>query len=301
MDAEKILNVPIQHKMDNKDLHGRKYYYHYGYAPCGCTMIRTVRYELPYDKALVDTVKVGTDVFNFWSDAAFEHETSSSYELHPYGYHVARKLFPSFKSALVLTVRDSVTEARKSVCKRTGEKNPVIKAHPNRGLRYNSRCFTMKNETVSVSTVEGRKRYRIAPIPGYEDWSCESATLKISKGRVFLHCQYEIEPPPVKEWKESDVLGVDRGIKNIVACSDNTIINSKHLRNVKGKYQHVKAELQSKGTRSARRRFNTVSGKERRFVRDVNHCISKQLIKIRCLRIGRSDAHKEEQCQGQNG
>jgi len=241
-------------------------------------MKRTVRYELPYDKALVDTVKTGVDVFNFWSDTAFEHGTSSSYGLHRHGYDIARELFPSFKSALVLTVRDSVAEARKAARSRTGEKNPAVKAHPGRGLRYNSRCLTMKNEKVSIVTVEGRKRYHIAPAPGYEGLPCKAATLKIYKGRAFLHCQYEIESPPVKEWKESDVLGVDRGIKNIVACSDNTIINSKHLRNVKGKYQHVKAELQSKGTRSAKRRFNAVSGREQRFVRDVNHCISKQLI-----------------------
>ena len=242
-------------------------------------MTRTVRYALPYDKALVDTVSAGVNVFRFWSDIAYEHQTSNKFRLHHLGYYVARELFPSFGSMLILTVRDTVAEARKAIHTRTGDKNPKVKAHKGRGLRYNDHCFTMKKDgTVSISTVKGRKKYKIAPAPGYEDWSCNSATLKLSKGRIFLHCQYKKEAPPVKKWKPSDVLGVDRGIKNIIACSDNTIMNSKKLRNIKGRYQHVKSTLQSKGTRSAKRRLNAMSGREERFVMDVNHCISKHLI-----------------------
>jgi len=241
-------------------------------------MIRTVRYELPYDEALVKTIGMSVDVFQFWSDLAFEHGTSGKIDLHHLGYYAARELFPSMQSMLLLTVRDSLSEARKAIRSRTGEKNPLIKAHPGRGLRYNDCCYTMsKDGKISLATVEGRKKYKIAPAPGYEDWMRKSATLKIRKGRIFLHCQYEKEAPPVQEWKETDVLGIDRGIKNIIATSDNTIINSKHLRNVKGRYQHIKAELQSQGTRSAKRKLMKIGGRENRFVRDVNHCISKQL------------------------
>ncbi|MCL1904754.1 MAG: transposase [Methanomassiliicoccaceae archaeon] len=240
-------------------------------------MIRTVKYELPYDKALVDTVSIGTDVFRFLSDTAFEYGTSSKYRLNRIGYHVARKLFPSFSSKLIQTVRDTVCEARKAVSARTGEKNPIVNPHPGRGLRYDKDCFTMKNGRISIATVEGRKKYMVVPAPGYEGRTCRTATLRIKKGRIFLHCQYETETPPVKYWTEHDVVGIDRGIKNIVACSDNTIVNSKHLRNVKGKYRYNIARLQSKGTRSAKRRLIAMYGRERRFVTDTNHCLSKQL------------------------
>jgi len=240
-------------------------------------MIRTVKYELPYDKVLIDTVNIGTEVFRFWSDTAFKHGTSNVNNLHHYGYYALRKVFPSFPSALCLTVRDTVIESRRSAKTNKGEKNPVVNTHPSRGLRYNARCFNMKNGRISISTVDGRKKYDVTPAPGYEEWNIISATLKITEGRCFIHVQYEKESPPAQEWKETDVLGIDRGVKNIIATSDNEIINSKHLRSVKGKYQHMKAELQSKGTRSAMRRFTKISGKERRFVRDVNHCISKQL------------------------
>jgi len=227
---------------------------------------------------------MGVDVFKMWSDIAFENKTSNKLNVHHLGYYKIRSLFPKFNSMLTLTVRDTVCEARKAIKTITGDKNPVLKAHKGRGLRYNDCCFTMKKDgKISISTVEDRKRYNITPAKGYEGLSCRSATLKIStsKKRCFLHCHYEIETPPVKEWGYRDILGVDRGIKNIVACSDNTMVNSKHLRNVKGRYQHIKSSLQAKGTRSAKRRFNAVSGREKRFVRDVNHCISKRLIESR--------------------
>jgi IS605 OrfB family transposase len=136
----------------------------------------------------------------------------------------------------------------------------------------------MKGGKISISTVDGRKKYQVIPNPSYADWEAVSCVLKVTKDRCILHVQYEKGSPPVKEWTSSDVLGIDRGITNIIATSDNKLVNSKHLRNVKGKYRHVRSELQSKGTRSASRRYRAISGKERRFVRDVNHCISKTLV-----------------------
>ena len=76
------------------------------------------------------------------------------------------------------------------------------------------------------------------------------------------------------------VLGMDRGIKNIAVLSNNTFFNSKHLREVKGRYQYLKRRLQHLGTRSAKRKLRNISGRERRFVRDVNHTISKKIVSL---------------------
>jgi IS605 OrfB family transposase len=74
-------------------------------------------------------------------------------------------------------------------------------------------------------------------------------------------------------------IGIDRGINKIAVCSDNSFYNSKQLKSVKGKYQFLKAKLQSKGTKSAKRHLKELSGREKRFVRDVNHVISKQIVR----------------------
>jgi putative transposase len=56
--------------------------------------------------------------------------------------------------------------------------------------------------------------------------------------------------------------------------------NSKHLREVKGRYQYLKRKLQHLGTHSAHRKLRKLSGRERRFVRDVNHVISKKIVSL---------------------
>ena len=40
---------------------------------------------------------------------------------------------------------------------------------------------------------------------------------------------------------------------------------------------HNRKQLQQKGTRSAKRRLKAMSGREKRFMRDINHCVSKKL------------------------
>ena len=42
--------------------------------------------------------------------------------------------------------------------------------------------------------------------------------------------------------------------------------------------RRLRAKLQQKGTRSAKRRLKQLAGKETRFARDVNHCSSKHLV-----------------------
>ncbi len=82
------------------------------------------------------------------------------------------------------------------------------------------------------------------------------------------------EPP---ETDERDVLGIDRGLRNPAVCSNNVFFNSKELKRVKGKYAHLRAQLQAKGTHSALRKLRKVAGRERRFVACENHKMTKQI------------------------
>jgi IS605 OrfB family transposase len=74
------------------------------------------------------------------------------------------------------------------------------------------------------------------------------------------------------------VVGIDRGMVNIAVCSDNTFFDSGRLRAVKGRYQYLRRKLQHVGTRSAHRKLQRSSGRERRFVLNTNHCISKAIV-----------------------
>jgi IS605 OrfB family transposase len=103
-----------------------------------------------------------------------------------------------------------------------------------------------------------------------------NAQLKIAKNACYLNVQVEqSDPEPITGDKR---IGVDLGINNIAVCSDNTFWQSGPVKAVKGKYQYLRSKLQSKGTRSAKRKLQELSGRERRFQRDVNHNIANWIV-----------------------
>jgi IS605 OrfB family transposase len=77
---------------------------------------------------------------------------------------------------------------------------------------------------------------------------------------------------------ETGILGIDRGINNVAVTSANQFFNSKAINNVRCKYAYLRKQLQSKGTRSAKRKLIELSGRERRFKADVNHRIAKEIV-----------------------
>src|SRR5690606_20796255 len=74
------------------------------------------------------------------------------------------------------------------------------------------------------------------------------------------------------------VLGIDRGIKNTIYCSDGSFVSGKARNKIKRQFTYNRKQLQAKGTRSAKRKLRLVSGREQRFGKNENHIISKQLV-----------------------
>ena len=156
-----------------------------------------------------------------------------------------------------------------------------IQKKPFSSIRYDKRTLSVFLESgyCSISTVFGRKHYDFVLAEHYRkyaSWKVQNAQLIVGRGACFLNVQVEGEAPPFNGGDKR--LGIDLGINNIAVCSDNSFFNSKHLKNVKGKYQYLRAELQSKGTRSAKRKLQEMSGRERRFVRDLNHCVANEIV-----------------------
>lgn len=84
-----------------------------------------------------------------------------------------------------------------------------------------------------------------------------------------------VEPEPEKH---GDVLGVDLGVTNIAVLSDGTTYMSEQVESIRRKRFKVRKELQERGTPSSRKRLKKTGSRESRFRRDVNHCISKQIV-----------------------
>jgi IS605 OrfB family transposase len=91
-------------------------------------------------------------------------------------------------------------------------------------------------------------------------------------------------PEPTPD-EVSVYVGVDLGIVNIATTSDGEIVNRgptqpvhAHVNTVRARYSRLRAKLQKKGTKSAKRLLKQRSRREMRFARDTNQCISKALV-----------------------
>ena len=102
-------------------------------------------------------------------------------------------------------------------------------------------------------------------------------TISQYAGRWYASLTVERDDKPVASPPKGGAVGVDLGQHSLYVDSRGGETTSSKIREAKRKYAHNRKTLQEKGTRSAHRRLKAMSGREKRFIRDVNHCVSKQL------------------------
>ena len=150
-------------------------------------------------------------------------------------------------------------------------------------ISLDARTFTYKEESqsVGVTLMCGRVELKLS-IGGYQiallrGQAPTSATLnKTKQGQYFINFVVDIPTQPTG--KTPKVIGVDLGRRDIATTSTGKSWNGKQIQSVRDRYSKVRANVQSKRTRSSRRLLRRLSGRERRFQEWLNHNISKQLV-----------------------
>lgn len=114
-------------------------------------------------------------------------------------------------------------------------------------------------------------------------WSLGTAKLVELNDIWYLHIS---ATKNIDEFERSDVkhvVGIDRGLRFLASVYDEQqktqFFSGKAILRKRDKFDTVRAQLQAKGTRSAKRRLASISGRENRWMSDVNHCISKALVR----------------------
>ncbi len=243
---------------------------------------RTIKLKLDlseYDKeTLRFTMSMSNHVFNEIAQYGFENHTSSKVSIHHATYYPIREKYPELPCSILQGIRDVACEALKGVKLKKLPKSKQYSA-----IRYNKRVcnINLSKQIVTLASTKGRVKATFQ-IPEcymkYLGWEIRTSTLGYNKQQdtFYLHVTIRKQSPePVDGDK---ILGIDRGIVNIAVTSSNKFFNSKPIKNVRAKYAHLRAKLQSKGTRSAKKLLRKISGKEERFVTWVNHNISKEIV-----------------------
>jgi IS605 OrfB family transposase len=148
-------------------------------------------------------------------------------------------------------------------------------------ITYDSRILSWKTDKqiVSIWTVGGR--LKIPYVCGERQkellkFQQGETDLVLIDGKFYLHTTCNIENPKPEDF--TDVIGVDRGIKNIATLSTGENFASNYLLSVRSRYRNIRKKLQKKGTVSAKRLLKKRNKKETRFATHINHVISKAIV-----------------------
>ncbi len=74
------------------------------------------------------------------------------------------------------------------------------------------------------------------------------------------------------------MIGIDLGIVNLATTDDGETYSGAQVEQIREKRALRRKRLQAVGTKNSRRRLRQLAGKQHRFQKDVNHCISKALV-----------------------
>jgi IS605 OrfB family transposase len=148
-------------------------------------------------------------------------------------------------------------------------------------IDYDQRIFDWRehDETVSITTVNGRIHIPLK-IGGFQrdQLSGKKPTCArvVKTGKDWdVHIAIEETEPPKKG---GPPLGIDLGINSIAAMSNERQISGRTVQAKKSEFARIRASLQSKGTRGAKQLLRRLSGRERRYIRWVNHNVSKSIV-----------------------
>jgi IS605 OrfB family transposase len=136
-------------------------------------------------------------------------------------------------------------------------------------------------QTVGVTLMSGRVKFKLS-IGNYQlallkGQSPTAATLnKTKRGDYYINICVDLPTDPTG--KTPKVIGVDLGRRDIATTSTGKSWSGEKIQNTRDRYSKVRANVQSKRTRSSRRLLRRLSGREQRFQKWLNHNISKQLI-----------------------
>ena len=112
--------------------------------------------------------------------------------------------------------------------------------------------------------------------PQLELSSRHQAVLCYRRGKFILHQMVELDVPALAT--VHDYLGCDLGTVNLLTDSDAEAYSGQAVEDKRRIYVHRRARLQKRGTRAARRKLRRISGRQRRYQRDVNHGIAKRVV-----------------------
>jgi putative transposase len=231
--------------------------------------------------SLLRTLETFNAACNAIAEVAFAQRSANKIELQKLVYYDIRERF-GLSAQMTIRAIAKVAEAYK----RDKNIKPSFRLHG--AMVYDERVYNFQTaDRVSLLTLDGRAvmpfRFGVYAegMMQRRRGQCDLLYRK-SSDTFFLAATVDAPEPTPNE--ADDYVGVDLGVITLAATSDGEFLNHStgpehaHINQVRGRYSRFRATLQKKGTRSAKRLLKKRSGREKRFAKDINHCLSKAIV-----------------------
>ena len=248
------------------------------------TLTRTICIKLDvdgHDAALAATQRAFNAAATWVARVCWDEGITNTNTAHHRVYGETRLAY-SLGAQLAVCARAKAVEAIKAVKAKRREPCPVF--GPRGSVRYDARTYRLMSlDRVALNTLEGRVVCRL--LLGARQhamlvdtvWEVGGADVVWRAGVYYLNVTQSREAPPDQE-PDGGTLGIDLGIVNLATDSDGEHFTGAVIRIVRNRYRLRRQRLQNCGSRNAKRRIRRMGQREARFQKDVNHCISKQLV-----------------------
>ena len=140
---------------------------------------------------------------------------------------------------------------------------------------------------LSLNTLNGRRKVDFV-CKGFDQyldqtkWKFGSLKMLQLRGKWYIHLSATTAISEFEAEQAVHVVGIDRGLRFLAACYDekgkSILFSGQKILRKRRKYKKLRAELQAKGTKSAKRRLKKIGQRENRWMSDVNHRLTKTLI-----------------------
>ena len=225
-------------------------------------------------ESLTRTLQTANQACDCISGVAWDEQIFGKFQIQKLTYHEVKAQF-GLTAQLVIRCIAKVADAYKLDKKAKREFQPLG------SVAFDSRILSFKldKREISIWTVDGRQKVNFqAHDRAIELLSSDrgESDLCLIDGAFYLFTSCAVNEPTPKD--VDDFLGVDLGIAQIASDSDGHSYSGAKVNALRKRYAKLRAKLQAKQSKSAKRLLKRRKRKEQRFAKDVNHCISKELV-----------------------
>lgn len=223
------------------------------------------------------------DCYNYCSKAVKQLNLPLSLKVvHSELYHELRNQFPLIPSQAVIKVQQDVIAAYRSI-KKNKHKAADTPQKKYLSMRLDKRTSSYFDITgISIVGPKSGKRDRVTfnLYPKVEEmfrkYTTTDPLLFIRDGVPYLSVSFNVPQKPIQETK---CVGVDLGERFLFVTSEGKAFRDKTYLRERRKAVYLKRCLQSKGTKSAKRKLRKLSKKVRNLSNDMCHMACNELLR----------------------